>query len=98
MPASLLCPACQADLVMAERQGIEIDYRPKRRGVWLDRGELEKIVERAGVGPSRAVVGSTSAPARLRSTSWTPRRRSISASWALEVGWLTPTRSAARRK
>jgi uncharacterized protein len=42
------CPACQeADLVMSERQGIEIDYCPRCRGVWLDRGELDKIIERS---------------------------------------------------
>jgi len=42
----LHCPACKVDLVMSERQGIEIDYCPKCRGVWLDRGELDKIIER----------------------------------------------------
>ena len=42
------CPACKAVLALTERQGIEIDYCPKCRGVWLDRGELDKIVERAG--------------------------------------------------
>jgi Zn-finger nucleic acid-binding protein len=42
------CPACtEPDLVMTERQGVEIDYCPKCRGVWLDRGELDKIIERA---------------------------------------------------
>jgi len=41
------CPVCDVDLAMAERQGIEIDYCPKCRGVWLDRGELDKIIERA---------------------------------------------------
>lgn len=42
------CPVCKdASLVMAERQGIEIDYCPECRGVWLDRGELDKLVERA---------------------------------------------------
>lgn len=40
------CPTCQVDLVMSERQGIEIDYCPKCRGVWLDRGELDKIIEK----------------------------------------------------
>jgi hypothetical protein len=35
------------DLVMAERQGTEIDYCPKCRGVWLDRGELDKIIEKS---------------------------------------------------
>lgn len=42
------CPVCSVDLVMSERQGVEIDYCPRCRGVWLDRGELDKIVERAG--------------------------------------------------
>ncbi|WEX07193.1 zf-TFIIB domain-containing protein [Chelativorans sp. AA-79] len=40
------CPVDGSELVMSERQGIEIDYCPKCRGVWLDRGELDKIVER----------------------------------------------------
>ncbi|HVW56244.1 MAG TPA: zf-TFIIB domain-containing protein [Rhizobiaceae bacterium] len=48
------CPMDNADLVMAERQGIEIDYCPQCRGVWLDRGELDKIIERSAVeGRSR---------------------------------------------
>jgi uncharacterized protein len=42
------CPIDKVDLVMSERHGIEVDYCPKCRGVWLDRGELDKIVERAG--------------------------------------------------
>jgi Zn-finger nucleic acid-binding protein len=41
------CPVCQTALVMSERQGIEIDYCPACRGVWLDRGELDKIIERS---------------------------------------------------
>lgn len=42
------CPVCKdAALVMSERQGVEIDYCPKCRGVWLDRGELDKIIERS---------------------------------------------------
>jgi Zn-finger nucleic acid-binding protein len=45
----MLCPVCkETNLVMSERQGIEIDYCPQCRGVWLDRGELDKIIERAG--------------------------------------------------
>jgi len=43
----LLCPACKVDLVMTERQNVEIDYCPKCRGVWLDRGELDKIIEKS---------------------------------------------------
>ena len=41
------CPLCNVELVMSERQGIEIDYCPQCRGVWLDRGELDKIVYRS---------------------------------------------------
>lgn len=42
------CPACKTvNLVMSERQGVEIDYCPECRGVWLDRGELDKIIERS---------------------------------------------------
>lgn len=41
------CPKCQTDLSISDRQGIEIDFCPQCRGVWLDRGELDKIVERA---------------------------------------------------
>ncbi|EYR82712.1 hypothetical protein GR156_16620 [Shinella zoogloeoides] len=47
----LLCPSCRVNLVMSERQGIEIDYCPQCRGVWLDRGELDKIIDRSlGIG------------------------------------------------
>ena len=46
------CPVCAIDLVMSERSGIEIDYCPTCRGVWLDRGELDKIIERSQ--PTRA--------------------------------------------
>lgn len=47
-PAPMSCPHCSVPLVMSERQGIEIDYCPTCRGIWLDRGELDKIIERAG--------------------------------------------------
>ena len=41
------CPVCTSvNLVMSERQGVEIDYCPECRGVWLDRGELDKIIAR----------------------------------------------------
>lgn len=46
MPASMLCPVCDVELAMAERKGIEIDYCPQCRGVWLDRGELDRIIDR----------------------------------------------------
>ncbi len=53
------CPIDSQTLVMTERNGVEIDYCPKCRGVWLDRGELDKIIERAG---SQAPVASFSSP------------------------------------
>ncbi|MGJ3239542.1 MAG: zf-TFIIB domain-containing protein [Anaerolineae bacterium] len=43
----MLCPVCDVELVMSERKGVEIDYCPKCRGVWLDRGELDKIIDRS---------------------------------------------------
>jgi Zn-finger nucleic acid-binding protein len=47
------CPVCkETQLVMSERQGIEIDYCPQCRGVWLDRGELDKIIERSVSAPA----------------------------------------------
>lgn len=52
--AGMLCPTCRVDLVMSERQGIEIDYCAKCRGVWLDRGELDKIIERSATEPAPA--------------------------------------------
>jgi len=42
------CPSCKEhNLVIAERKGIEIDYCPECRGIWLDRGELDKILEKS---------------------------------------------------
>lgn len=41
------CPNCAVNLVMSDRNGVEIDYCPECRGVWLDRGELDKIIERS---------------------------------------------------
>lgn len=46
------CPVCKVALVMSDRQGVEIDYCPQCRGVWLDRGELDKIIERSAAQES----------------------------------------------
>jgi Zn-finger nucleic acid-binding protein len=47
------CPTCpDSDLAMTAREGIEIDYCPQCRGVWLDRGELDKIIERSEAAPA----------------------------------------------
>jgi uncharacterized protein len=54
------CPHCpEATLVMADRQGVEIDYCPQCRGVWLDRGELDKLLDRA----SNAAAAPAARPA-----------------------------------
>ena len=48
------CPVCLTpDLTMSDRSGVEIDYCPQCRGVWLDRGELDKILERAAAEQQR---------------------------------------------
>jgi Zn-finger nucleic acid-binding protein len=52
--ASFTCPVDGTVLVPVERAGIEIDHCPKCRGVWLDRGELDKIIERSAASPVQA--------------------------------------------
>ena len=66
------CPIDNETLVMTERNGVEIDYCPKCRGVWLDRGELDKIVERAGSGGGQAAPRQ--ADARQADTYYDDRR------------------------
>ena len=63
------CPVCQnAQLVMSERQGIEIDYCPQCRGVWLDRGELDKIIDRSQAGTPTSAAPQQRAPAPAQQT------------------------------
>ena len=58
------CPTDSATLVMSERSGIEIDYCPECRGVWLDRGELDKIIDRAASeSPAPAPAAPAAPPA-----------------------------------
>jgi uncharacterized protein len=53
------CPSCaDVALTMSDRQGVEIDYCPQCRGVWLDRGELDKLIERAAVPAQNVNNGS----------------------------------------
>jgi uncharacterized protein len=56
LAAGMPCPVCNVPLVMSDRQGVEIDYCSQCRGVWLDRGELDKIIERSAndAQPARA--------------------------------------------
>lgn len=57
------CPNDATTLVMSERSGVEIDYCPECRGVWLDRGELDKIIDRAEAEVSRPAAPAP-APSR----------------------------------
>ncbi|RYV51857.1 zf-TFIIB domain-containing protein [Pengzhenrongella frigida] len=62
----MLCPVdTDVELVMSERQGVEIDYCPKCRGVWLDRGELDKILDRAApdAAPAAPAAPAATVPA-----------------------------------
>ncbi len=77
------CPIDQTDLVMSDRHGIEIDYCPKCRGVWLDRGELDKIIERAaqleqqtyGANPTVGVNPAPQTAPPPAPTYYDPRKR-----------------------
>ena len=60
------CPVDETVLVMSERSGIEIDYCPQCRGVWLDRGELDKIVDRAAAEQAPAPAAQPQQPYMLR--------------------------------
>ena len=63
------CPVDSIDLIMSERSGVEIDYCPQCRGVWLDRGELDKIIDRAadlmGTPPATAAPPQPPPPGQL---------------------------------
>lgn len=60
--ATMSCPVCAVPLAMSDRQGIEIDYCPQCRGVWLDRGELDKIIERSEAPAPQAAPPPRQAP------------------------------------
>lgn len=75
------CPVCpEATLLMSDRQGVEIDYCPNCRGVWLDRGELDKLIQLSGrqeapVDVPRSPVGR-SAPRDFRDSDFGKHDRS----------------------
>ena len=58
----MLCPIDGENLVMTDRSGVEIDYCPKCRGVWLDRGELDKIIDRAQTQTQAQASAPVTAP------------------------------------
>jgi Zn-finger nucleic acid-binding protein len=68
--AAMQCPVCRVPLSMSDRQGIEIDYCPQCRGVWLDRGELDKIIERSAPQAAPAPAPAAPPPPRGLQGSW----------------------------
>jgi len=69
------CPVCKVPLAMSDRQGVEIDYCPQCRGVWLDRGELDKIIERSAAADTPpAAAPQPSYPQQAPQTGWDNRQ------------------------
>jgi hypothetical protein len=69
------CPVDNETLVMADRGGVEIDYCPKCRGVWLDRGELDKIIERSLDAPAPAAAPAAPPPPQHAAPVYQPEPR-----------------------
>lgn len=91
---AMKCPNCSdTTLVMTERQGVEIDYCPACRGVWLDRGELDKLLDRAPAAQAPAAYAAGQAPSGNRQPdfqdsdypSGQPHQRSRKKSWLNEI-------------
>ncbi len=74
--AAMSCPVCSVPLAMSDRQGIEIDYCPQCRGVWLDRGELDKIIERsAAPAPPTALQSAPPPPQAAPQAPYPPQHQ-----------------------
>jgi Zn-finger nucleic acid-binding protein len=69
------CPVDGNMLLMTERSGVEIDYCPQCRGIWLDRGELEKLIERSERAPSRPFVSDNYDEGYQREGSEYPKKK-----------------------
>ena len=68
--SAMLCPVCKVSLAMSDRQGVEIDYCPQCRGVWLDRGELDKIIERSNAAEPAARAAQPAPPPQAQGGPW----------------------------
>lgn len=68
--SAMLCPVCKVGLAMSDRQGVEIDYCPQCRGVWLDRGELDKIIERANAADAAPRPAAPPPPPQPQASPW----------------------------
>jgi uncharacterized protein len=71
--SAMSCPVCRVPLSMSDRQGIEIDFCPQCRGVWLDRGELDKIIERSS--PAAAAPAQPAPPAPYPQQGYSPEQQ-----------------------
>lgn len=69
------CPVDGSTLVMSDRQGVEIDYCPTCRGVWLDRGELDKIIERSTPAAAPAAAPRAARQEYVEEREYEPRRK-----------------------
>lgn len=67
------CPNCDATLAMSERLGVEIDYCPQCRGVWLDRGEIDRLLETERAQTPAAVAAAPAPPPQAQSGYAPPR-------------------------
>ena len=75
-PDVMKCPIDNNNLVMSDRNGVEIDYCPECRGVWLDRGELDKIIDRASQhAPQQPPVSAQNSALRYDSHGSYPKRK-----------------------
>ena len=74
--SAMKCPNDNSTLQMTDRQGIEIDYCPECRGVWLDRGELDKIIERSASWTPEPELAGTATGNGIAAAGTSPRRRS----------------------
>jgi Zn-finger nucleic acid-binding protein len=82
------CPRCaNVDLLMSERSGVEIDYCPTCRGVWLDRGELDKVIERS-TGPQPQSGGGRYEEPRIRPDDHHDDKHGQYGSKGRRRGWL----------
>jgi Zn-finger nucleic acid-binding protein len=90
------CPNDSTTLVMSERSGVEIDYCPECRGVWLDRGELDKIIDRAESEFTKsAPVAPPAAPERRSTATAIATATTTATATAVTT---TATATARRRK
>jgi Zn-finger nucleic acid-binding protein len=82
-----LCPVCRTELIATDRQGVEIDYCPLCRGVWLDRGELDKIIERSII-EDPALLNLSQGSEGRRSHDTDDARRGKKGSWLGDLFYL----------